>query len=58
MQDGAALEHGDVAVDESGYFPVGIGRQKLLGLIRPVGKISALHYKGNIFLHKLNLKYS
>ena len=40
VQDGAALEHGDVAVDESGHLPVGVGCQELLGLIRPVGKIS------------------
>ena len=49
VQDGAALEHGDVAVDESGHLPVGVGCQELLGLIRSVGKISALRYSGIIF---------
>ena len=36
VQDGAPLEHGGVAVYERWHLAVGVGRQELLGLVRPV----------------------
>ena len=35
VQDGAPLEHGGVAVYERWHLAVGVGRQELLGLVRP-----------------------